>query len=89
VWRALPADFPPWRTVYGIYQRWHADGAIIALHDALRGQARRARHRAYRRGDRLTVGAGRCEPVPRASRSWDNAKKVTGRKRHIAVDAAG
>ena len=22
VWRALPADFPPWRTIYGLYQRW-------------------------------------------------------------------
>jgi putative transposase len=42
VWRALPADFPPWRTVYGIYQRWNASGATIALHDALRAAARQA-----------------------------------------------
>src|SRR5689334_1754175 len=21
-WRALPADFPPWRTVYGIFAAW-------------------------------------------------------------------
>jgi putative transposase len=27
--------------------------------------------------------------VPKASRGWDNAKKVNGRKRHIAVDATG
>jgi transposase len=27
--------------------------------------------------------------VPTASRGWDNAKKVNGRKRHIAVDAMG
>jgi Transposase DDE domain len=27
--------------------------------------------------------------VPRTSRGWDNAKKVNGRKRHIAVDAGG
>ena len=27
--------------------------------------------------------------VPRASRGWDNAKKVNGRKRHIAVDTGG
>src|SRR6266576_3912970 len=36
VWRALPADFPPWRTVYGLYQRWNVTGATLALHDALR-----------------------------------------------------
>ena len=27
--------------------------------------------------------------VPKASRGWDNAKKVNGRKRHIAVDTVG
>ena len=33
-----------------------------------------------------------CGPrtyVPKASRGWDNAKKVNGRKRHIAVGTAG
>ena len=30
-----------------------------------------------------------ADTVPRASRGWDNAKKVNGRKRHIAVDTAG
>ena len=27
--------------------------------------------------------------VPKATRGWDNAKKVNGRKRHIAVDTTG
>ena len=27
--------------------------------------------------------------VPRSSRGWDAAKKVNGRKRHIAVDTSG
>ena len=27
--------------------------------------------------------------VPKASRGWDNAKKVNGRKRHIAFDTTG
>ena len=30
-----------------------------------------------------------ADTVPRATRGWDNAKKVNGRKRHIAVDAMG
>ena len=30
-----------------------------------------------------------ADTVPRASRGWDSAKKVNGRKRHIAVDTAG
>jgi transposase len=91
VWRALPADFPPWPTVYGIYQRWNASGATIALHDALRGQARRAAGRDTEPTaaviDSQSVRA--AATVPKASRGWDNAKKVNGRKRHIAVDTTG
>jgi hypothetical protein len=30
-----------------------------------------------------------ADTVPRASRDWEAAKKVNGRKRHIAVDALG
>lgn len=91
VWRAVPADFPPWRTVYGLYQRWNASGATIALHDALRATARQAAGRNTEPTaaviDSQSVRA--AATVPRASRGWDNAKKVNGRKRHIAVDTTG
>jgi transposase len=91
VWRALPADFPPWRTVYGIYQRWNRRGATLALHDALRGLARQAAGREIEPTaaviDSQSVRA--APTVPKASRGWDNAKKVNGRKRHIAVDSGG
>ena len=30
-----------------------------------------------------------ADTVSRASRGWDNAKKVNGRKRHLAVDTLG
>jgi transposase len=91
VWRAVPADFPPWRTVYGICQRWHASGATIAIHGALRGQARQAAGRNAEPTaaviDSQSVRA--AASVPKATRGWDNAKKVNGRKRHIAVDTTG
>jgi len=92
VWRAPPpADFPPWRTVYGIYQRWNRRGATLALHDALRGLARQAAGRDIEPTaaviDSQSVRA--APTVPKASRGWDNAKKVNGRKRHIAVDTGG
>ena len=91
VWRALPADFPPWRTVYGIYQRWNASGATLALHDALRALARQAAGRhAEPTAAVIDSQSVRAAPtVPRSSRGWDNAKKVNGRKRHIAVDTTG
>ena len=45
-WRALPHDFPPWRTVYHYFRRWRLDGTWERLHDALRDQVRGAAGRA-------------------------------------------
>lgn len=90
-WRALPAEFPPAKTVYGLFRRWAAAGAWVAIHDALR--------------DRLRIAAGRqslptaavidsasvrgADTVPARSRGYDAGKRVNGRKRHIAVDTGG
>jgi transposase len=91
VWRALPADFPPWRTVYGLFARWNRSGATRIVHDALRARARLAAGRGAEPTaaviDSQSVRA--AATVPKTSRGWDNAKKVNGRKRHIAVDATG
>ena len=35
-WRALPADFPPWSTVYKFFTGWEADGITQDLVDMLR-----------------------------------------------------
>jgi len=90
-WRYLPADFPPWQTVYGYFARWRDDGTLHRLHDALRAQARTAAGRNAEPTaaviDSQSVRA--ADTVPRASRGWDNARKVNGRKRHIAVDTTG
>src|ERR1700722_8089492 len=40
-WRALPHDFPTWRTVYNYFTRWRDEGTWGGLNDALRGQVRR------------------------------------------------
>jgi transposase len=90
-WRYLPADFPPWQTVYGYFAAWRDDGTLARLHDALRAQVRAAAGRRPQPTaaviDSQSVRA--ADTVPRASRGWDNAKKVNGRKRHIAVDVMG
>jgi transposase len=90
-WRYLPADFPPWRTVYGYFATWAADGTMSRLHDGLRARARQAAGRNAQPTaaviDSQSVRA--ADTVPKASRGWDNAKKVNGRKRHIAVDTGG
>ena len=90
-WRYLPADFPPWRTVYGYFARWRDDGIVRRVHDQLRALARQAAGRNAEPSaaviDSQSIRA--ADTVPKASRGWDNAKKVNGRKRHIAVDTTG
>ena len=88
-WRYLPADFPNWNTVYGVFRGWRLDGTWKRIHDKLRERVRKA--------------AGK-KPTPTAavidsqsirtaeggeSRGFDGGKKITGRKRHIAVDTLG
>ena len=90
-WRYLPADFPPWQTVYGYFAAWRDDGTLARLHRELRAQARAAAGRQVEPTaaviDSQSVRA--ADTVPKATRGWDNAKKVNGRKRHIAVDTTG
>ena len=45
-WRALPHDFPPWRTVYHYFRAWRLDGTWESIHDALRDQVRTQAGRA-------------------------------------------
>jgi len=90
-WRYLPSDFPPWQTVYGYFAIWRDDGTLARLHAQLRTQVRLAAGRRPQPTaaviDSQSVRA--ADTVPRASRGWDAAKKVNGRKRHIAVDTSG
>jgi putative transposase len=88
-WRALPHDFPPWKTVYNYFQAWQQDGTWDFFLDALR---RRVRAAAGRDPD-PRVGAIDSQSVKTAAGGeevgTDGGKKVRGRKRHIAVDTMG
>jgi transposase len=41
-WRALPHDFPPYRTCFHYFRLWQVDGTWGRIHDALRTKVRRA-----------------------------------------------
>ena len=90
-WAALPAEFPPAKTVYGLFRRWTAAGAWARVHDALRD---RTRIRAGRQPNPTaavidSASVRGADTVPAASRGYDAGKRVNGRKRHIAVDTGG
>lgn len=90
-WRALPADFPPWSTVYNYLAAWEAAGLTQQVLDGLRDRVRLHEGRTAEPTagiiDSQSVRAAQTVPV--TSRGYDAGKKVTGRKRHIAVDTLG
>ena len=53
-WRAMPADFPPWQTIYDPLDGWQKRRATEKMHDELRRQCR------------IAAGAG-PSPPPRSS----------------------
>jgi len=90
-WRALPDGYPHWRTVHHHFACWATDGTLGQLHDVLRGRVRAAAGRTVAPTaaviDSQSVRAS--DWVSRATKGYDAAKKVHGRKRHVAVDTCG
>lgn len=80
-WRALPAGFPPWRTVYGWFRRWIEKGLFESL-------MRRCGRRPNPRLTIIDTQSVKCIGV-RGPRGYDGAKKLVGRKRVALVDAEG
>ncbi|AXI19302.1 IS5 family transposase [Xanthomonas oryzae] len=94
-WRALPSDFPKWRTVHSYFAKWSEvdDEGMSLLERALKkSQVGAAREKQGRKACStfLIVDAQSVKNSDTAGqKGYDAGKKVSGIKRHIAVDTQG
>jgi Transposase DDE domain/Putative transposase of IS4/5 family (DUF4096) len=90
-WRHLPPPpaFPPWRTVYGYLRAFLRDGVwesirhhfVVMLREGAGREASPTAVVIDTRSVKTTESGG--------PRGWDAAKRLMGRKRHVAVDTDG
>jgi len=90
-WRALPVDFPPWEAVYAFWERWNGRGLplelIRRLRELLRAHQGRKPQPSACIADSQIVKAH--DTVGKNTSGYHGGKKITGRGRHLAVDAEG
>src|SRR5919107_2679457 len=88
-WRMLPHEFGPWQTVYWWFRRFVRRLLFQTLHDvALMLDRERSGREASPTAGVIDSQSVKAPSAPGGG-GYDAAKKVKGRKRHIAVDTDG
>jgi putative transposase len=88
-WKNLPKDYPNYNSVYYHYRKWCTDGTWRRVNTALRKQERRQREREEDPSAGIIDTQSVKTTEAGGERSYDAAKRVNGRKRHIVVDTVG
>ena len=89
-WRYLPANFPPWQTVFYHFRRLRLKGTWTLLLRALH-RAERERQGRHPDPSAASMDSQSVKTVEESSGvcGYDAHKHIKGRKRHILVDTLG
>ena len=88
-WRGLPRDFPPFTTVQYHFYRWRDQGWWARINAMLVARSRTADGRDPEPSAVVIDSQSARTTECGGPRGFDAAKKVKGRKRHIATDTSG
>ena len=88
-WRMLPIHFPPWQTVYWWFRRLARRLMFQTIHEIALMIDRARVGRPVEPSAAVLDSQSIKAPAARGTRGYDSAKKIVGRKRHIAVDTDG
>ena len=94
-WRMLPADFPDWRTCYQYFRQWseqpdpEQDSILEQVLKKSVGEARQSNGREEQTSCCIVDSQSVKNTDTAEQKGYDAGKKVSGSKRHIAVDTQG
>src|SRR5260370_34108519 len=88
-WALIPNDFPPKSTVYEYYSQWAQNGILDEMMRQLSAEVRVKAGRNPKPSAAIVDSQSVKTAGPALEVGYDGAKKIKGRKRHIAVDVLG
>lgn len=89
VWRALPHDFPTWKTVYHYFRLFRKTGLWEQINTTIREAVREKEGRAPQASAMIADSQSAKSAEGGEKRGFDGGKLVSGRKRNLLVDTLG
>jgi transposase len=89
VWRALPHDFPCWKTVYHYFRLFRRNGLWEQLNSVIREAVRVRAGKEPQASAMIADSQSAKSAEGGEARGFDGGKLVSGRKRNLLVDTLG